>query len=225
MAPTLSVAEMSVVCAACTMTSVNTSAWKPVFFTVSRYFPRERFTKVCVPFSCVSAFRKSFVATSRSSSWAPCTTLPLGSTMLTVTVPSEPFCGQLPGTAPSASTISRIVRTPPNTLREDTGNIFVLPTAPKRLLRDLVRRTAQSRPENVTPIIQRRSPLNRISLTRGSNVASVYPWLDFVYFMRSVCQPYYCSDRTDEQTRFSSARWSIPQPCDARGRDGFSKKD
>src|ERR1700722_6802775 len=95
--PTTSLAEMSVVWAACTITSVNTCVWKPAFDTVSLYFPRERFTKVWVPCSWVSALRTSFVVRSRSSSCAPCTTLPLGSSTVNVTVPSEPCCAHVAG--------------------------------------------------------------------------------------------------------------------------------
>src|ERR1035438_5850953 len=101
MEPTWSVAEMSVVWAACTTTSVNTCVWKPLFETVSLYFPRERLTKVCVPFSCVSPLLPSFVVRSRSSSCAPWTTLPVESRTVTVTVPSEPCWAQINGTTQS----------------------------------------------------------------------------------------------------------------------------
>src|SRR5260370_4930467 len=92
--PTFSVALMSVVCAASETTSSYTCVWKPVLVTVNLYFPSGRLTKVCVPWPWVSPLRTSFVAKSRSSSCAACTTLPLGSRTVTFTLPSEPCCAQ-----------------------------------------------------------------------------------------------------------------------------------
>src|SRR5580700_1320545 len=85
---------MSVVWAACTTTSSYTWLSKPGFVTFRLYFPSDKLTNAYVPPPCVSALRKSLVVRSRSSSCAPCTTSPLGSMTVTVTVPSEPCCAQ-----------------------------------------------------------------------------------------------------------------------------------
>src|SRR5216683_6605296 len=183
--PTFSVALMSVVCAASETTSSYTCVWKPALVTVNLYFPSGRLTKVCVPWPWVSPLRTSFVAKSRSSSCAACTTLPLGSRTVTVTVPSEPCCAQ-----------------PNGMVSVNRRAAAKAPSKPDEILRDICPPTAQTgftHCRNSTHIthdenVQQPSAHYGPAQARPGNTTprvtkqTFSRLLDFVYFIHYGCQ-------------------------------------